>query len=220
MYERYCSKFLVRISTLIPTHTHGLETLLIGEAYSSLSNSFSRILLRNQPIPLPSPTSLSLTHTQTHATITIPREVHKFQACLHPVNSSSTVCDCSSILSSVLHPPPLSRFSPGAAQTLSPLLYPSHAAVVCFLSWIWCTPQCGHAFPRVSPAPLWTGSYARLIWWARAVVWGSGRFPFFLFTHQNATQHWACPWPRENQPSHGHTLLMTQHWCFDFCYCC
>ena len=93
MYERHCSKFLVRISTLIPTHTHGLETLLIGEAYCSLSNSFSRILLRNQPIPLPSPTSLSLTHTQTHATITIPREVHKFQACLHPVTSSSTVCE-------------------------------------------------------------------------------------------------------------------------------
>ena len=103
MYERHCSIFLVRISTLIPACTHGLETLFIGEAYSSLSNSSSWILVMNQPIPLPSlPVCLSHTHTQTHATITIPREVRKFQAHLHPVNSSSTVGDCSLILSSVL----------------------------------------------------------------------------------------------------------------------
>lgn len=131
MYERHCSIFRVRISTLIPTCTHGLETPFIGEAYSSLSNSSSWILVMNQPIPLPSlPVCLSLTHTQTHATITIPREVRKFQARLHPVNSSSTVGDCSLILSSALRPLPLSRFSPGAAQTLSPLLYPPH-----HLSW-------------------------------------------------------------------------------------
>lgn len=66
MYERHCSIFLVRISTLIPTRTHGLETLLIGEVYRSVSNSSSRILLMKQPIPLPSPTCVSHTHTYKH----------------------------------------------------------------------------------------------------------------------------------------------------------
>lgn len=77
--------------------------------------------------------SLSHIHIKTHATITIPREVHKFQACLHPVNSNNTVGDHSLILSSVLHPPPLSRFSLGASQTLNPLLYPPHRLSWCFV---------------------------------------------------------------------------------------
>lgn len=118
------------------------QTPFIGEAYSSLSNSSSWILVIDNPIPLPSYLSaLYFLGPATVSSLKCANSKHVYTQ----INSSSTVGDCSLILSSALRPLPLSRFSPGAAQTLSPLLYPPH-----HLSW--CCVFC----PSLMHTTMWT----------------------------------------------------------------